>query len=205
MGAVQIHGSIPCGASTDDCRLAEADPAAERNRTRMTCGGLRAMLSNGTECWVGGVSLIALTIAMHSITLVYIALLLASLRNRIVRSNLSHRSTVWFAILIIAGTGAILAFLHATEMAVWAATYLSIGAMGSWTDAVLFSIDSMTTRGASGLDIAEQWRLMGALEATDGMLLFGISTAFLFAMLQQISPMLTDGNAPQPRPPLRPV
>ncbi len=35
---------------------------------------------------------------------------------------------------------------------------------------------------------------MGALEAADGMLLFGISTAFLFAVLQQIWPMLIGGE-----------
>ena len=52
----------------------------------------------------------------------------------------------------------------------------------------------MTTRGASGLEVAEEWRLMGALEASDGMLLFGISTAFLFAVLRQLSPMLTGDD-----------
>ena len=153
------------------------------------------MISNGTECWIGGLSMVALTIAMHSIALVYIALLLVSLRKRVVRSNLSDRSLVWFAVLVVAVAGAILAFLHAAEMAAWAITYLSIGAMESWADAVLYSIDSMTTRGASGLAVAEEWRLMGALEAADGMLLFGISTAFLFAVLQQISPMLTGGDS----------
>jgi hypothetical protein len=32
--------------------------------------------------------------------------------------------------------------------------------------------------------------MMGALEATDGMLLFGISTAFIFTVLQAYWPML---------------
>lgn len=153
------------------------------------------MITNGTECWISGLSLIVLTIAMHSIALVYFALLLISLRKRVVRSNLNRRSMVWFAILVVAVVGAVLASLHAAEMTVWAITYLSIGAMGSWTDAVLYSIDSMTTRGASGLGIAEEWRLMGALEAAGGMLLFGISTAFLFAVLQQMSPMLAGSDS----------
>ena len=158
------------------------------------------MISNGMACWIAGLSLIALTIAMHSICLVFIMLLLGWLRKRIVRSDLSHRLMVWSTILIVAVTGAALAALHATEAAIWAITYLSIGAMGSWTDAVLYSINSMTTRGASGLNLAEEWRLMGALEAADGMLLFGISTAFLFAVLQQIWPMLTgDDTSTGPR------
>ncbi len=79
------------------------------------------------------------------------------LRRRIVRSELSHQLMVWSTVLIVAVTGAALAALHATQAAIWAITYLSIGAMELWTDAVLYSIDSMTTRGASGLNLAEEW------------------------------------------------
>ena len=43
--------------------------------------------------------------------------------------------------------------------------------------AMLYSVDSMSTRGASGLTLQRYWRMMGALEAGDGMLLFGNSTA----------------------------
>jgi hypothetical protein len=33
--------------------------------------------------------------------------------------------------------------------------------------------------------------MMGALEAADGMLLFGISTAYIFALMQMYWPMLS--------------
>jgi hypothetical protein len=42
----------------------------------------------------------------------------------------------------------------------------------------------MATRGASGVVPQPHWQMMGALEAADGMLLFGISTAFIFAVMQ---------------------
>ncbi len=48
----------------------------------------------------------------------------------------------------------------------------------------------MTTRGASGLTLQQHWRVMGALEAADGMLLFGISTAYIFGVMQVYWPML---------------
>ena len=35
------------------------------------------------------------------------------------------------------------------------------------------------------------WQMMGALEAVDGMLLFGVSTAYLFAVMQVHWSMLT--------------
>jgi len=40
----------------------------------------------------------------------------------------------------------------------------------------------IVTRGTSGLMFVRHWRMMGALEAADGMLLFGISMAFIFAI-----------------------
>jgi hypothetical protein len=66
------------------------------------------------------------------------------------------------------------------------------GALGSSIDAMLYSIDSMTTRGASGLVVQQHWQMMGALEAVDGMLLFGISTAYIFAVMQLYWPMLSE-------------
>ena len=77
-----------------------------------------------------------------------------------------------------------LATLHATEAAIWAAAYVWLGALGSPEAAILYSVDSMATRGASGVTLAPHWQMLGALEAADGMLLFGISTAFIFTVMQ---------------------
>jgi len=83
-----------------------------------------------------------------------------------------------------------LAALHGIEAAIWAAAYVWLGALDSPQDAILYSVDSMTTRGASGLTLEKHWLMMGALEAADGMLLFGISTAYIFAVMQEYWPML---------------
>jgi hypothetical protein len=50
----------------------------------------------------------------------------------------------------------------------------------------------MTTRGASGLTLPSHWQMLGALEAVDGMLLFGVSTAFVFAVIQTYWSMLAE-------------
>ena len=34
--------------------------------------------------------------------------------------------------------------------------------------------------------LEQRWQMMGALEALNGMLLFGLTTAFLFAMIQEV-------------------
>jgi hypothetical protein len=96
-----------------------------------------------------------------------------------------------FTIGVIGIVGLLLAALHGIEALLWAAAYWWLGALTSPADALLYSIDSISTRGASGLVLERQWRLMGALEAVDGMLLFGISTAFLFTVMQTYWPLLT--------------
>ena len=81
--------------------------------------------------------------------------------------------------------------LHGIECGIWAAAYLWLGALDSPMDALFFSLDSMSTRGASGLTLPRSWQMMGALEAVDGMLLFGVSTAYLFSVMQVYWSMLT--------------
>jgi hypothetical protein len=39
--------------------------------------------------------------------------------------------------------------------------------------------------------LARHWRMMGALEAMDCMLLVGISTAYIFTVMQTYWPLLT--------------
>jgi len=95
-------------------------------------------------------------------------------------------------IALIAVVGLLLALLHGIEAGLWAAAYWWLGALGSASEALLFSVDSMSTRGASALTLERRWHMMGALEATDGMLLFGISTAFIFAVMQGYWQLMTQ-------------
>ena len=87
-------------------------------------------------------------------------------------------------IAIITTMGLLLAALHMIEAGFWAAAYWWLGALGSPEAAMLYSIDLIATRGASGLMLQPHWQIMGALEAADGVLLFGISTAFIFTVMQ---------------------
>jgi len=50
----------------------------------------------------------------------------------------------------------------------------------------------MTSYGHENLDLAKHFRLMGAIEALNGWLLFGPSTAFLFSVIERVRP---SGNA----------
>ena len=55
----------------------------------------------------------------------------------------------------------------------------------------------MSTRGASGLTLQRPWQMMGELEAVTGMLLFGVSTAYLFSVMQEYWSTLTAHVTPR--------
>jgi hypothetical protein len=142
--------------------------------------------------WAWGLSLIALTIAIHTMGVVMMAVAGLRIRRWLEVRNLGLRYLIRIVICGVGAVGLLLAVLHGIEAAIWAAAYVWLGALGSLNDAVLYSLDSMTTRGASGLTLAPHWQMMGALEAANGMLLFGISTAYIFAEMQVYWSMLSD-------------
>ena len=76
--------------------------------------------------------------------------------------------------------------LHAVEAAVWAESFWLLGAVPDTKSAMLYSLNAMTTYGHESVSLAQHWQMMGALEALNGMLLFGLTTAFLFAMIQEV-------------------
>ena len=142
--------------------------------------------------WAWGLSFIALTVAIHAMGVVMMAIAGLAIRVRLETRNLGFWHVILIATSGIGVAGLLLAMLHGIEAAIWAAAYVWLGALHSLKDAVLYSLDSLTTRGASGLTLEPHWQLMGALEAANGMLLFGISTAFIFAEMQGYWSMLSD-------------
>lgn len=141
--------------------------------------------------WCVGLGLIGGTIMLHALGLVLISLLLdgrlrrwESRRTQKGRSRL--RRAILSATLFIGFAGWLLACLHGLDAAVWAAIYCLLGAIPSFHAAMLYSVDCMATLGSTGVAIAAEWSLLGPLEGACGMLLFGVSTAFLFTVMAHV-------------------
>lgn len=75
---------------------------------------------------------------------------------------------------------------HITQIWIWAVVYMVIGEFDSLEIAVYFSTASFTTLGYGDVVASAEWRLMASCEAAAGMLLFGLSTAFLFEALREV-------------------
>lgn len=135
--------------------------------------------------WLWSLLLVAITITVHAGGIVAILRMLEWLRWRDAERGWVFLDNILATVCAIVAIALSLATLHAIECTIWAMAFVNLHAIGSPGDAMLYSVDSMTTRGSSGLSMERTWRMMGAVEAGDGMLLFGISTAFLFAVMRQ--------------------
>ena len=136
--------------------------------------------------WAWSLALVAITLAIHIIAIVLIASAIERSGARPLHPGSKYLDSVSGTIVIIVAVALLLAVLHAIESLLWAVAYVELGALPSAADAALYSVDSITTRGSSGLELAGQWRMMGATEAGDGMLLFGTSMAFLFYVMLRL-------------------
>lgn len=76
--------------------------------------------------------------------------------------------------------------VHGVEIWLYALAYWKAGVVTGLEHALYFSISAYSTLGEAGPVLPLSWRIVGALEAVDGMLLIGWSTAFLFQILRHI-------------------
>jgi len=84
-------------------------------------------------------------------------------------------------LLIVLFSGVIV--LHLTETTLWAAFYYTQALFADVETSLYFSLTSYTTIGYGDVLLPEHWRLLGAIEGVSGVLLCGVSTAFIFAVI----------------------
>ncbi|HEY1980126.1 MAG TPA: hypothetical protein VGH13_08555 [Xanthobacteraceae bacterium] len=135
--------------------------------------------------WAWSLPLIAVTVMFHVIGIGMINVRVIQISN-LMRG---HRHFVYGFALVMGVTTILTTLLHAAEAGMWAVAYRSLGAMPDNSSAVLYSLSAITTYGHADLSLAAHWRLMGALEALNGLILFGLTTAFMYGMIQRVWPV----------------
>ncbi|MFG1377920.1 ion channel [Xanthobacter autotrophicus] len=135
---------------------------------------------------VGGLVSIV-TIAVHALVTV-----LVIKAGRISARHLPPRRRVLTLIIVMGASGTLLMLAHLLEVAVWAALYELLGVVQD-KDAYYFAFVNFTTLGYGDILPAHQWRVLGPITAANGMLLFGWSTAVLFAVLSRTLRILRLG------------
>jgi hypothetical protein len=61
-----------------------------------------------------------------------------------------------------------------------------VGESSTFESAFYFSAENYTALGYGDIVLSDRWRLLGPLEAINGLLLFGLSTAVMFAIMSRL-------------------
>jgi voltage-gated potassium channel Kch len=131
-----------------------------------------------------GALLISLTVVIHAFGTTYWVRFLVS---RYVQEDGQWYSRKSMRILI--GTGLVLVGLHVIQIIMWAVTYRALvppAELATLETAIYFSFVTFTTLGYGDITLSEGWRLLSGIEAMNGILLVGWSTAVLFAVVQRM-------------------
>jgi hypothetical protein len=73
------------------------------------------------------------------------------------------------------------------EIALWAAVFMICGEFHEFGMAYYHSAVNFTTLGYGDLIMSPKWRLLGPLEAANEILMFGVSTAMIFALILRLT------------------
>jgi hypothetical protein len=103
---------------------------------------------------------------------------------RYVRTRGRAGTSFWINLAIVALMVAIAFVAHLLAIAVWAVVFLLCGEFPAFGTAYYHSAVNYTTLGYGDVLMTPSWRLLGPLEAANGVLMFGVSTAIIFAVMQ---------------------
>lgn len=127
-----------------------------------------------------GLLLAMVTIAVHAAC--------TSVLIELLQKNVHVFKGRWGQIAALSATAIGLLIAHILETAIWALVYILVIGKEQFEDfeaAVYFSTVTFTTLGYGDIVIEGHWRMLSACQAMIGVLVFGWSTALLFAVVRR--------------------
>lgn len=88
--------------------------------------------------------------------------------------------TVMGVVLFVLFTG------HELQVATWAALFVYLGEFSDYETAFYHSMVNFTSLGYGDIVMSEKWRLLGGLEAANGVLMFGLSASSFLAVMNRL-------------------
>jgi hypothetical protein len=80
----------------------------------------------------------------------------------------------------------LLALAHIVDIALWALLYCLCGEFAEFEVAFYHSAVNFSSLGYGDIVMSARWRLLGPLEAMNGIVVFALSTALMFALLMRL-------------------
>jgi hypothetical protein len=131
---------------------------------------------------------LAVSVGVTFCTVVIHALALITIIYFVRRERRLGRAGVrfWRDVTIAGGTTLLALAAHLIEITAWAVVFALCGEFPNFAAAFYHSAVNYTSLGYGDEVMPASWKLLGPLETADGMLMFGVSTAMIFAVVQRL-------------------
>lgn len=110
--------------------------------------------------------------------------IIMEMRRDLQRGLLGAR--LWVNLTFVTGTTLLALAGHILEIALWAFFFDVCGVVPDFSAALYCSAGNYTTLGSGEVVLSPHWKLLGPLEAAAALLMFGASTALIFAVIQRL-------------------
>lgn len=122
-------------------------------------------------------AMVAATVMIHFWGLILLTRLMRSGGSRL-RPHASHIRQAALILLVVFGIFG----LHTVDIWLYATLYLVLGEMRQLEEALYFSTVTFAALGFGDIVMSPRWRLLSAIEAANGVILFAWSTTFLLGV-----------------------
>ena len=128
-----------------------------------------------------GVAITLGTIIIHGLLL---GLIIARVRRDLQLGRVGVR--FWLDLTFVTSVTMLALTAHLVEIAMWALVFDLCGEFSNFAPAFYHSAVNYTSLGYGDVIMSARWKLLGPLETADGMLMFGVSTAMIFGVVQRL-------------------
>ena len=128
--------------------------------------------------------LVSIAVSLGNIAIHAIVMAAVLWVERVADERATQRQSLRLVAVMIA-TVSVLMAAHIAEVFVWSLAYMVVGIAPRGTDFIYFAFVNYTTLGYGDVIPIERWQLLGPMTAMNGVLLFGWSTAVIFAVLRK--------------------
>jgi len=140
-----------------------------------------------------GLPVIVLCVMLQALFLALCARRYVALRRK------AHTSSSWRDdVRLLSMVMVVMLIGNYVQMALWAVLFVLLGEFEDFTAALYFSGVTFATLGYGDVVLSQHWRLLSPLEAANGILMFGVSTAIMTAAVMDIIKLHASGQHEKP-------
>jgi hypothetical protein len=129
-----------------------------------------------------GFATIFLTMGIQIAALVYMLQYLFKVASRANDRFFNKRETTYVISIVM-----LMLFIgHLLQAGIWAALFMQLGEFSDFHTAYYHSLVNFAALGYGDIVMSEKWRLLGAIEASNGVLMFGVSAGVMLTIMSKL-------------------